>query len=89
MYKPGKIGSVKKKIHARARKVLYQGIDDFVWASGSGRKEVCGRPEKFSGRKGKTDRGIKFHRVRGSSYLGQAGSCSTTQGLKNEETTTF
>ena len=29
------IEDVKKKIHARARKVLWHGIGNFVWASGS------------------------------------------------------
>ena len=37
MQRPGKIKDVKKKkIHARARKVLSHGIGDFVWDSGSG-----------------------------------------------------
>ena len=40
MQRPGKIEDVKKKIHARVRKVLQHGIGNFVWANGSGRGEV-------------------------------------------------
>ena len=36
MQSPGKIEDMKKKIHVRARKMLYHGIGSFVWASGSG-----------------------------------------------------
>ena len=48
MRRPGEIEDVKKKIHARARKVLLYGIGNFVWASGSGRGEVGGSRKKFS-----------------------------------------
>ena len=40
MQRSGKIENMMKKIHARARKILYNGIGNFVWASGSGREEV-------------------------------------------------
>ena len=39
----------KKKIHARARKVLLHEIGNFVWASGSGGREVGGSRKKFGG----------------------------------------
>ena len=42
MRRPGEIEDVKKKIHARAKKVLYHMIGNFIWASGSGRGEVGG-----------------------------------------------
>ena len=48
MHRPGKIKNLKKKIHARARKVLQHGIGNFVWASGSGRGKVGGNRNKFS-----------------------------------------
>ena len=32
MQRPGKIKDVRKKIHARAKKMLYHGIGGFVWA---------------------------------------------------------
>ena len=50
MQRLGKIENVKKKIHARVRKMIYHRISDLVWASDSGRKEVCGSLKKFSGR---------------------------------------
>ena len=49
MRRPGKVENVKKKIHARARKVLQHGIGDFALASGVGRGEVGGSREKFRG----------------------------------------
>ena len=48
MRRPGEIEDVKKKIHARARKVLQHGIGNFVWTSGGGRGEVGGSHKKFS-----------------------------------------
>ena len=71
MQSPGEIENVKKKIHAGARKVLWHGIGNFVWASGSGRGEVRGSCKKFS--RGKV--------ARGSSELGKVASDSATQGL--------
>ena len=50
MQSPGKIENVKKKIYARAKKMLQHGIGSFVWASGSGEGEVRGSRKKFSGR---------------------------------------
>ena len=48
-----KIENVKKKIHARPRKMLWHKIGNFVWASGSGRGEVRSSCKKFSrGRRG-------------------------------------
>ena len=51
--RPGKIKDAKKKIHARARKMLYHRISNFVWGSGSGRGEVKDSCKTFSGEKGK------------------------------------
>ena len=42
MRSPGEIENVKKKIHARARKVLCHEIGNFVWASGSRKKFSVG-----------------------------------------------
>ena len=42
MQSPEEIENVKKKIHARARKMLSHGIGNFVWPSGSGREKVGG-----------------------------------------------
>ena len=53
MSKPGKIENVKKKVHARARKVRWHEISNFVWASGNGRGEVRGSRKKVSGEKEK------------------------------------
>ena len=50
------IKDVKKKIHARARKVLWRGIGNFVWASGRGGRKVGGSRKKFSEREGRTER---------------------------------
>ena len=59
MQKPGKIENVKKKIRARAKKLLWHGIGNLVWANGSGRGEVRGSRKKFSRGEG----GVKW-RVR-------------------------
>ena len=42
MQSPGKIEDLKKKIHARARKMLYHRIGNFVWANVSGGGKVGG-----------------------------------------------
>ena len=47
MIRPGELEDVKKKIHARARKMLYRGIGNFVWTSGSGGGKVGGSLKKF------------------------------------------
>ena len=44
-----------KKIKTRARKLLWHGIGNFVWASGGGRGEFYGNREKFSGRGGRAE----------------------------------
>ena len=49
MQSPAKIEDVKKKIHARARKMVQHGIGNFVWASGSEGEKVGGSRKKFSG----------------------------------------
>ena len=55
MQRSGKIKNVKKKIHFRARKVLWDEIGNFVWASSREQGEVCGSRKKFSGgEKGRT-----------------------------------
>ena len=43
----GKIEAVKKKIHAKAKKMLLHEIGNFVWASGSGRRKVGGNRKKI------------------------------------------
>ena len=48
MQTPGKIENMKKKIHARARKMLWHGIGYFVWASGCGQGEVGGSRKKLN-----------------------------------------
>ena len=52
MQSPGKIEDVKKKIHARARKMLQHKIGNFVWASGSGQGYVGGSRKNSVGEKG-------------------------------------
>ena len=54
MKKSRKIKNVK--IHARAKKVLWHGIDNIICAIDSGRKEVCGSREKFSGGEERAER---------------------------------
>ena len=48
MQSPGTIEDVRKKIHARGRKMLWHEIGNFVWASGSGGGEVGSSCKKFS-----------------------------------------
>ena len=48
MRSPGEIEDVKKKIYARARKMLQHRIGNFVWVSGSGGGKVGGSRKKFS-----------------------------------------
>ena len=81
MRRPEKIEDVKKKIHARARKVLWHGIDNFVWASGSGREEVGGSSIKFSGRERRAEGRVRLHKAHGSAELREVASGSATQGL--------
>ena len=50
MQSPGEIEDVKKKIHARAWKMLWHGIGNFVWASGSGGGKIGGSRKTFNGR---------------------------------------
>ena len=40
MQSPGEIEDVKKKIHARARKMVWHRIGNFVWACGSEGEKV-------------------------------------------------
>ena len=60
---------MKEKIYARARKVPWHGIGDFVCISGSGRVEVCGSHEKLSGGEGKEGRKMRFLIAPGPSKL--------------------
>ena len=71
MQRPGKIKNMKEKIHARARKVLFHGIVDFVSARGSGLGEVCGSRNKFNGKERRAEREMILLRVRGPSDLGK------------------
>ena len=54
---------------------------NFVWASGSGRGEVCGSRKKFSWGERGTERGTGLLRKGGSAELGQAASGSATQAF--------
>ena len=49
MRRSGEVEDVKKKVHARARKMLLHGMGNFVWAGGSGREKAGGSHKKFSG----------------------------------------
>ena len=49
MQSPGEVEDVKKKIHARARKMLKRRMGNFVWASGSGGGKAGGSFKKFKG----------------------------------------
>ena len=69
MQSPGAIKSVKKKINARARKVLWHGIGNFVWASGSGRGEVGGSRKKFSGGEGRAKGRVRLLKASDSAEL--------------------
>ena len=81
MRRPGKIEDRKKKIHARARKMLLHGIGNFVWASGSGGGKVGGSRMKFSGSERRAKRPVRLHRARGSAELREVASGSATRGL--------
>ena len=69
MRSPGKIKDVKKKIYARARKMVQHGIGNFVWGSGSGGGKIGGSRKKFSTREGRSKGRVRFHRARGSAEL--------------------
>ena len=81
MRRPGEIENVKKKIHARTRKMFQHGIGKFVWANGSGRGGVGGSRKKFSGRERRAKRRVRLHRARGSAELKEVASGSATQGF--------
>ena len=78
----GKIESVKKKIHATARRVLWHGTSSFVWASGSGRGEVEGSRKKFSGKEGRAEGKVRILRACGSADLGKVATGSATPDLR-------
>ena len=52
MQRPGKIENVWKKIHARARKLPFYAISNFVWANGSGRERFVVAARNSAGEKG-------------------------------------
>ena len=80
MQMPREIENMKKKIHAKARKMLQHGIGNFVWTSGSGRREVCGSRKKFA-EKRESKRTSETPQSRGSAELGKVVTGSATQGL--------
>ena len=86
MQSPGEMEDVKKKIHARARKMLYHGIGNFVWASGSGQGKVGGSCKKFSDRKMRAEE-VGHLRACDSAELRKVASGSATQGhwLRNRK----
>ena len=61
--------------------MLQHGTGNFVSASGSGREEVCGSHEKFSGEERRAEKVVRLHRACGQSELGQVASGSAMQGL--------
>ena len=79
MRRLGEIEDVKKKIHARARKMHQHGIGNFVWASGSGGEKVGGSRKKFSGEERRAEGRIRLLRARGSAELGKVASGSATR----------
>ena len=81
MPRPGKTEDVKKKIHARTRKVLYHGIGNFVWTSGSGRGEIGGSHKKFSETERRAKGQMRLHRACGFGKLREVAPGSATQGL--------
>ena len=81
MQRPGELKIVKKKIHARAKRVLWHGIGIFVWASGSGRGEVGGSRKKFNVGEGRAEGQVRLLRARGSAELRKVASGSATQSL--------
>ena len=81
MLSPGDTKYLKKKIHARVRKMLQHGIGNFVWASGSGGGKVRGSRKKFSGREGKVEGRVRLLRARGSTELGKIASGSALQAF--------
>ena len=87
MRSPGKIEDVKKKIHARARKVLQHGIGNFVRASGSGGRKVSGSRKKFGEGERKAEGRVRLLRACGSAELTEVASGFAMQGLwlRNEK----
>ena len=69
MQSPGEIEDVKKKIHARARKVLQHGISNFVRVSGSEGGKAGGSRKKFSGGERKAEGRVRLLRACGSAEL--------------------
>ena len=61
--------------------MLWHGIGNFVWASGSGRAEVCGSREKLSGGERGAERQMRLLKARGLKKLVEVISGSATQGL--------
>ena len=81
MRSPREIEDVKKKINARARKMLWHGIGNFVWASGSGGGKVGGSRKKFSGGEKRAEGRMRLLRARGSGELRNVASGSATRRL--------
>ena len=55
----------------RARKVLWHGISNFVWVSGSEGGKVGGSHKKFSGRERRAKGRVRLLWARGSAELGK------------------
>ena len=81
MQSPGMIEDVKKKIHARVRKMLQHKIGNFVWTSGSGGGKVGGSRKKFIGRERRAKERVRLLRARGSAELREVACGSATQGF--------
>ena len=81
MLRPGNVEDVKKKIHARARKMLQHRIGNFVGASGSGWGEVGGSCKKLSGGERRAEKCVRLLRANGLAELREVASGSATQSL--------
>ena len=77
----GEIENVKKKIHARTRKMFQHEIGNFVWANGSGQGEVGGSCKKFIGRERRAEGRMTLFQAHGMVELREVASGSATQGL--------
>ena len=84
MQRPGEMEDVKK-IHARARKMLYHVIGNFVWARGSAREEVGGSHKKFSGRERRANGQVRRLRGSGMTKLREIASGSATGSLAEKQ----
>ena len=60
MQRPRKIKVVRKKIHARIRKVLQHWVSGSVWSDGGRRGEIDSSCKEFTGGERRTDRRLRL-----------------------------